>query len=256
MCKMVICVGRRKKTKIRNRNTRRNNNNIYYEISESDSESVQNNVDTLQRTAMGQEVSLLGRRYQDTSMRVEKERQKQPVMGVMASKQVVDWLVYRTDKGERPLVSWDQIRELEQEIREVDIINNNFVKSDTFEDINKNTISEVAEIEYAQCTHGSNADCTTKSDLATRIYCESYDNMAADVNENIETLVDNMDVNENTDSGLYKTEIIAIDNDRRHLNGNDQNLSLFHCSQECFDIHSHGQHQRVVLPEFDCVLKM
>ena len=100
-------------------------------------------------------------------MLLEKERQKQPMLGMMANNQVVDWLVYRTDKGERPLVSCDHIRELEQEICEFDIINNNFVKSDTFENINKNTISEVAENEYTKCTHSSNAD------LATRIYCES-----------------------------------------------------------------------------------
>ena len=209
--------------------------------------------DTLDQTLMSQEVSLLGRRYQDTSRQVQLERERQPSMGVMASKEVVDWLVFKTDRGERPAVSWDQIKEIDQENYEVDVINNNIVTSDTFEDINKNvlnltTASEDLDTDYNQLCQGLHPDYVMESPINPKLFAQNNPKSNSEENTNLSDMNDNME----DDNTIAQ----ASESDRMLPDGDFHNFSLFYCSQECFNIDSECRHQEVVLPDFECAFKL
>ena len=158
-------------------------------------------------------------------------------------------MVFKTDKGERPAVSWDKIKDIDQDAYKVDIINNNIVTSDTFEDINKNEIYKTTtngdSIQmYNQFEEHTNLDFDLKIPLDSNSSVQNTNtiNLTDEQNNNITEDIDNI---EDT-----KTIVIANDNDETFPAGDFHNFSLFSCSQDCFNIDSDCQHQRVVLPIF------
>ena len=205
---------------------------FYDEDTESDSESDAG-------YEPNQEVSLLGRRYQDTSIQVQEERGRggitQPRMGVRARREVIDWLVFKTEAGEKPAVSWDQIKDFDNKIHRVDLINNNVVKSDTFEDINQNVVLQRRISEDSMCAYGQ-LDDQPSLDILMNIVGE------ISTTDNIEVLANPVD-ELNNNSGTA----IAISSSPVH---NIPGVSLFSCSQECFNPESKCDHQRIVLPDF------
>ena len=77
ICKLLICVRRRgKKKKYWMRKTGRTENSVfYYDDTDSDTETGENDVDDIhEKTVVSQEVSLLGKRYRDTSLQVQGDR--------------------------------------------------------------------------------------------------------------------------------------------------------------------------------------
>lgn len=235
------------------RNTGRTENSVfYYDDTDSDTETGEKDADDIhEKTVVSQEVSLLGKRYRDTSLQVQgdRERQNQPQMGVRARREVVDWLVFKTDKGERPAVSWDKIKDIDQDAYKVDIINNNIVTSDTFEDINKNEIHKTT-------TNGDSIQMYNQFEEHTNLDFNSnipIDSNSSDQNANTINLTEeqNNNITEDTDNTEdTKTIVIANDNDETFPAGDFHNFSLFSCSQDCFNIDSDCHHQRVVLPVF------
>ena len=166
------------------------------EIGEKDGDDIQ------EKTVVSQEVSLLGKRYRDTSLQVQgdRERQNQPQMEVRARREVVDWLVFKTDKGERPAVSWDKIKDIDQDAYKVDIINNNIVTSDTFEDINKNEIHKTStdgeSIQmYNQFEEHTNLDFDLKIPLDSNSSDQNTNaiNLTDEQNNNITEDIDNIE---------------------------------------------------------------
>ena len=235
------------------RNTGRTENSVfYYDDTDSDTETGEKDVDDIHdKTVVSQEVSLLGKRYRDTSLQVQggREMQTQPQMEVRARREVVDWLVFKTDKGERPAVSWDKIKDIDQDTYKVDIINNNIVTSDTFEDINKNEIHKTATIgDSIQMSHQFEEDINLDFNSNIPIDFNSVDqkpntiNLTEEQNNNI--------TEDTTNIEDTKTIVIANDNDETFPAGDFHNFSWFSCSQDCFNIDSDCQHQRVVLPIF------
>ena len=198
------------------RNTGRTENSVfYYDDTDSDTETGEKDADDIhEKTVVSQEVSLLGKRYRDTSLQVQgdRERQNQPQMGVRARREVVDWLVFKTDKGERPAVSWDKIKDIDQDAYKVDIINNNIVTSDTFEDINKNEIHKTkTNDDSIQMYNQFEEDINLDFNLNIPIDSNSSDQNANTINLTEEQ---NNNITEDTDNTEdAKTIVIANDND-------------------------------------------
>ena len=227
------------------RNTERAENSVYYY---DDTESDTEHDDKLDQTMVSQEVSLLGRRYHDTCLQVDREMRKQPVMGVRARNEVVDWLVYKTDKGEIPSVSWDKI--ITEDAQKSDILNNNITKSDTFDDINMNMFQDTAptdDSDYIDNELDENLNVKYSSDMLHEFSFPDETPETIHIlrgrnnNTTEDTVVNKADV---------ETLVTAKNDEDIYPIENCENYSLFWCSQDCFKMDSNCEHQRVVLPAF------